>query len=197
MDHDDDAKPPVNGGSEVVPIPDAFAPLAKATAPVSPEMIVTGMEHLKERIPEFTQHTTAQKRSKLRAAHLHPEVIHAGIQAAARWDRTRAVLGRGEEELRREEEDIRHWDEAIRSFSVVLDGMIAANLTRKHRLGTDILTLYNLLAYIAPHSDPEAIHIRPYFEEMQRMYKKHAKVPKRKRKSDPERGAGDEQPPEE
>ncbi len=45
-------------------------------------------------------------------------------------------------ELREEQEEIRRWDAVIVEMRAVLDGIEAANLKRKHRLGTAILQIY-------------------------------------------------------
>ncbi len=163
-----------------MPVPDVFAPVTKAPAPVPPEMIVTGMQHLQERIPGFVQLSVKEKRSMARAAHLDPEFVRAGIHAASVWDQTPVVLRRSAEDLRQEEEDIRRWEDAIRSFSAILEGMVSANLTRKNHLGRDILTLYNILGTLMSHPSREASMLRPYYEEMKRIYKEFAKPKKKK-----------------
>lgn len=165
-----------------MPTPEVFSSITAASAPVTPEMIVAGMQHLERRIPGFTQLTVTEKRSMTRAAYLDPEFIRVGIEAISRWEGAPTVIGRTSDELRREEEDVHRWDEAIRAFQAALDGMIAGNLTRKHRLGEAILLAYSLLERIVARSDDEAVRLRPYHEEMKRLYQKFAKVPKRKKK---------------
>lgn len=174
MSERDDADLPDRGG-EIAPAPDVFA---------TPERIASGIEQLEKRIPEFVQLSVEQKRTKTRAAHLDPEFVRVGIEAAARFSRSAALLGRDAEELRRDEEDVRRWDEAIRSVSALLDGMVGANLTRRHRLGNDILRLYRILGILMSGSDPEVNALRPYYEEMKRLYQRFAKVPKRRTKAE-------------
>lgn len=155
-----------------------------ARAVATPERIASGMEQLEKRIPGFIQLSLQEKRSKTRAAYLDPEFVRVGVEAAARFSQTPALLGRDAEELRRDEEDIRRWDEAIRSVSALLEGMICANLTRRHRLGNDILRIYRLLGILMTGSDPEVNALRPHYEEMKRLYQRFAKVPKRKKKAE-------------
>ena len=180
----EDPKPPADAGSEIVPVPEVLAPVPAAPAPVPPEMIVSGMQQLQERIPGFVQLSLEERRSMTRTAHLDPEFIKAGIHAATMWQKTKAVLGRSAEELRAEEEDIRRWDDAIRSFTAILQGMTSANLSRRHHLGRDILRLYRMLGILMMRPSPETSLLRPYYEEMQRLYKEFSK-PKKKKKGGP------------
>jgi hypothetical protein len=182
LDHED-PKPPADAGREVVSAPDVLAPVAAAPAPVPPEMIVSGMQQLQERIPGFVQLSLKQKRSMTRTAYLDPKFIRAGIHAATVWDLTPVMLKRSADDLKADEEDIRRWEDAIRSFSAILEGMIAANLTRKHRLGRDILKLYELLGIFIAGPGREASLLRPYYEEMQRLYKEFSKPKKQKKKA--------------
>ena len=75
--------------------------------------------------------------------------------------------------MRQDEDDTRRWDDAIRSFSAILQGMQSANLKRKHRLGQDALLLYRLLGSLLRDASPEDNHLRPYYEEMKRLYRKN------------------------
>lgn len=167
-----------------VPVPEMLAPVTTSPAMVAPEMIVTGMHSLQERIPGFVQLDIKEKRSMARAAHLDPEFVRVGIHAACLWDNAPVVLGRTGEDMRDEEEEIRRWDDAIRSFSAILEGMAAANLKRKNHLGRDILKLYNILGVLVSHPNRPETMLRPYYEEMQRLYKEFAKPKKKKQQKE-------------
>ena len=183
MSEKEDSNASADAGGEIVPVPDVLAPVAVAPAPVPPEMIVSGMQQLQERIPGFVQLSLKERRSMVRTAHLDPEFIKAGIHAAAMWDKTPVMLHRTAEEMREAEEDIRRWDDAIRSFTAILQGMTSANLTRKHRLGHDILRLYEILGILMTRPGREEALLRPYYEEMQRLYKEFAKPKQKKKKA--------------
>jgi len=106
---------------------------------VEPEMLVNGLRYLQQRIPEFTQMTLQEKRSHARAGNLDPEFIESGLQAAAVWRDTKTMIERSAEDLRQEQEESRRWDEVVVEMRAITDGIEAANLKRKHRLGSAIL----------------------------------------------------------
>jgi hypothetical protein len=126
-----------------------------------------------------------EKRSYTRAASLDPEFLESGLHAAEVWPDTELVVKRSGEELRREDEEIRDWDKAIFEWRAILDGMEAANLKRKHRLGTAILQIYAMLGINFRHGTPKHPFMRPYYENMRRAYLRTLGSRKRKKKEEP------------
>jgi hypothetical protein len=155
--------------------------------PVGPEMLVQGLRYLQERIPEFTQLSVKEKRSHARAANLDPEFLEGGLQTAAAWRWTKHFVKRSGEELRQEDNVSRRWDEAISAWRAILDGLEAANLKRKHRLGKAILLIYAILGRYMRGNHPEEAYMRPYYENMKRAYLRTQKFSKRTKtkKEDP------------
>lgn len=146
--------------SDVIAVSDAAPP-----ALVEPETLVQALRYLQQRIPEFLHLSLREQQSMTRAAHLDPEVIENGIQAADAWQVTEAVIGRSAEELRRDSDDARRWDEVERELLALAKGIADANLKRKHRLGRDILLLYSALGITTGYG-----YMRPYYENMKRAY---------------------------
>ena len=140
---------------------DLLAPL-QTTPPslAEPEMLVKGLRYLQERIPEFTQLSVREKRSHARAANLDPEFVENGLHAARVWRQTKMMVKRTGEELGEEQEEIRRWDEVIREMRALTDGIEAANVKRKHRLGTAILHIYRMLGIYLDRSVPEEAYMR-------------------------------------
>jgi hypothetical protein len=160
--------------------------LADMTPPlVEPEMLVRGLRLLQERIPEFTQLSVKEKRSRARAANLDPEFIESGLHAAAAWHWTKHFAKRTGEELRQEDDVSRRWDEAIAAWRAILDGLEAANLQRKHRLGRAILLIYRILGIYMRGNRPEEAYMRPYYANMKRAYLRTQRFRKRTKKADP------------
>jgi hypothetical protein len=166
---------------------DILAPVQAAPLSLAePEMLVEGLRYLQQRIPEFTYLTVQEKRSHARAANLDPEFIENGLHAAGVWRRTKQIAGRSSEELRQEDEDIRRWDKVIVEMRAALDGIEAANLKRKHRLGQAILRIYRILSIFFRRDRPgEDAYMRPYYENMKRAYLKTQQFRKRKKKEEP------------
>lgn len=190
-DHDDEDPEPVT--AVVVEPPNMLAPVEKTGPPalVDHETLVTGFRHLQQRIAGFTQLSLDEQRSMTRAAYLDPEFVTAGIHAAGVWERSEALIKRPVEALRQDEADIRRGDELEREVLALAKGIHAANLKRKHRLGQDILTIYKMLGLnLQGSGTPGSAHMRPYFEEMQRLYKRNIQKKPRKpkaKKPDPEK----------
>jgi hypothetical protein len=109
----------------------------------------------------------------LRVAYLDPEFLEVGIQTASRWEDTATVVGRSSDQLRRESDEIREWDEVERQLTAVLKGIAAANLKRKHRLGSAILKIYNILGLTIHMAHNR--HLRPYFDDLKRAYLRRRK----------------------
>lgn len=145
---------------------------AAPPAVAEPEMLVEGLRQLQQRIPGFTQLSVLEKRSRARAANLDAEFIESGLHAAGVWRDTQLIAKRSGEELRQEQEEIRRWEEVIVELRAILDGIEAANLKRKHRLGTAILQIYRILGIYFRRSRPEDAYMRPYYENMRRAYQR-------------------------
>lgn len=191
----DDPKTTTPSAVTVKPVGTVATPVAESdllavsptNAPVlaEPEMLVEGLRYLQRRIPEFTHLSWQEKRTHARAASLDPEFVESGIQAAAVWRDTKMVVGRGGEELQQEQEEIRHWEKVIVEMRALLDGIEAANLKRKHRLGSAILQIYRMVGIYLRGSDPGDIPMRPYYENMQRAYRRTKQFRKRRKKDEP------------
>lgn len=159
---------------------------------VESEMLVKGLRYLQERIPGFTQLTVREKRSHARAANLDPEFVENGLHAARVWRDTKLIVKRSGEDLREEHEEIARWDEVIRELRALTDGVEAANVKRKHHLGTAILQIYRILGAYLDGSRPEDAYMRPYYENMKRAYLRTQQFRRRKTKEEPA-----EEPPKE
>lgn len=151
-------------------------------------MLVGGFRYLQRRIPGFTHLSWQEKRSHARAANLDPEFIEHGLQAASVWRHTKMYAKRDGEELRQEQEEIRRWDQVIVEMRAITDGIEAANLKRKHRLGSALLQIYKMLAINLRGGGGEDAYMRPYYENMKRAYLRTRQFRKRGKKKEPAGG---------
>ena len=186
---DDDPKSPsppeVQVAAESGPGEDLLLVEKSAVATVvRADTLSLGLRYLQQRIPGFTHLSVRETRTMSRGAHRNREIVDAGIQMAAVWESTALLLGRSAEDLREEADQTREWDETIRDARALLDGMEAANLSRKHRLGSDILKLYSVIGGLLRHPGPETAYVAPYYEQMRSLYLKRLK--KRKKGEPPD-----------
>jgi len=186
--NNDDQKPPAPAEVTIVPAEtpveatDILAPIhSSPPALTRPETLVQGLRYLRQRIPGFTQLSVREKRSRVRAANLDPEFIQHGLQAASAWSHTKLYVRRSGEELQQEQEEIREWDQAIIEMRALTDGMEAANLKRKHHLGSAILMIYGILGRFLNKGVPTDEYMRPYYENMRRAYLRTQNFSKKKK----------------
>ena len=174
---------PTNDVPELSPDSLVVAGDATPLALANPVALIQGLRFLQQRIPGFTQLSVAEERSLIRVASLDADFIEAGIRAGSAWSETKGIIGRSGEELRYGADEIRQWDEAESELRVVLKGMSAANRKRRHRLGTDILSLYMILGETI-HMESRR-HLRPHYEEMKRAYQNRKR--KRRKADEPDK----------
>lgn len=148
---------------------DTLAPVAR------PEALVQGFRLLRERIPGYHVLSREEERSILRTAYLDPELTQSGLTAAEVWSGAtdRRFAGMTAEEMQALDAEIREWDDVERDLRVLLAGITGANRQRKHRLGKAILSVYKFLGIELADPRGGNTHLRPYFETMQRAYRKN------------------------
>lgn len=163
--------------------PNVLAPIDKygPPAPVDTETLVEGFRYLQQRIPRFTQLSVKEQRSMTRAAYLDPEFVAAGVHVAMIWDHAEALIRRPRAALQQDAENIPRGNVLAREVAALFSGIRAINLKRKHRLGRDILLIYKFLGSLLQDRMPEHAYLRPYYEEMQRLYHKNLTRKPRKR----------------
>lgn len=144
----------------------ALAALDAAVA--DPQMLVDALMYVQERIPGFVVLPVRERRSMGNAAHLDPEFLETGLQAATAFRGLKQMMGRSGEELREDQDEIRRWDEVERHLRAITKGIADANLRRKHGLGEIILAFYGILRALT--ADPAYSYLRPFYEEMQKIY---------------------------
>jgi hypothetical protein len=155
------------------PRPDAVITAAEP-AVVTAEMLVLGLQQLHSRVPGFVHLTPREARSMSRAANLDEDFANAGIHAASLWADLKGMTRYTAEELREMADEARRWDEVERELRIALKGITHANIVRRHRFGQAILFVYTALARLT--TLPEYFHLRPYYEEMKRLYLRATKA---------------------
>ena len=190
--HDDDPQSPAVPevklatveNDEVVPISGNLLSVDGAVTPrlVTPGMLVQGLRHLQQRIPDFVQLSLQEQRSMIRAAFLDPEFVEKGVHAAGVWHHTKIITGRTGEELRQELDKTHEWDEVERELLALAKGISHMNLQMKHRLGEAILEIYSVLGiHLDRRPNPSHTYMRPYYDDMKRAYLRVARKKSRKR----------------
>ncbi|HXH37470.1 MAG TPA: hypothetical protein VNN08_02480 [Thermoanaerobaculia bacterium] len=116
-----------------------------ASVPSDPVELVQELRRFRERIPNYGQLTVQQAQSMTRVANLPPEFVNAGLVAAKGYDKTETLTGMTGEELWQLREADGPWTMLEDELVVLLRGVHAANLKRRHTIGQAVLQLYTVL----------------------------------------------------
>jgi hypothetical protein len=142
----------------------------------TPETIIEQLRELRTHIPEYTQLATADAQSLRRAAQVDPEFVQASIHAVTESDGVGNILGRTPADLRQETFDAARWTSVEDELRAMLNGVAAANLVRRHRIGLTALQIYNICRQLVRQKEHSAL--LPHVQAMKRLNKfgkKHAK----------------------
>jgi hypothetical protein len=145
---------------------------------LAPEAIVEQLRTLRSQIPEYVQLPTADAQSLRRAANVDANFVQASINAVTESARVAAVLGRSAADLRQETVDADRWTTVEDELRAMLNGVAAANLVRRHRIGLTALQTYNICRQLVRQKEHSAL--LPHVQGMKRLNKfgkKHAKTP--------------------
>ncbi|HYI09372.1 MAG TPA: hypothetical protein VEK57_09910 [Thermoanaerobaculia bacterium] len=149
-----------------------------------PRVILEIVRALKARIPDYTHMTPAQTITLRRAASLDREWIIHAIATAGASEAVQMFIGKRPPELLDELSADGLWVSVEQELSSVLDGVIAAKVVRRHRLGLIALQIYGISRQLIRQKEHEALI--PYVEKLQQSNKLG------KRKKVKEEGAANE-----
>lgn len=170
---------------------DGVEDLVRRPEELDPVVLTEAIRYLQQRLPGAVALTARERQAMGRVANLDPELIDHGLSLGAVWEDMKLLLGASAEEVRGEQDAGRDWEELERTTEAFLEMLRAANLKRRHRIGTIVLDIYSLVGHRL-HGDVSARdqHLAPYYERMKSIFLRLRK--KKSRKT-----AKDEEPPEE
>jgi hypothetical protein len=135
--------------------------------PVKPEAMVEQLRALRQQVPSYSQLTAAETKSLRMAAGADPAFVHASINAIGASTGVEAAIGLTSEALRVEADEAVRWTAVEDELRATLKGVAAANLTRRHRLGTIALQAYGISRMLVRR--PENADLLPHLAEMKRL----------------------------
>jgi hypothetical protein len=135
--------------------------------PIDPAELVEELRRLRARIPKFEQLTTRQTRSLTRVAHLNAEFVQAGLNTGGADPRLPKVAGAPIEDLWQQRDDAGRWTAVEEELTSMLRGVSAANLRRRHSVGTAVLRIYAVVRQLV--REKEGQHLLPHLAEMKRV----------------------------
>ena len=175
----DDDRPSSNPPEvQLTTIDDADVPeLIALPVTVHTAALIRVCQLIEQRIPGYTHLTLSERRSMARAGNLDPEFIAEGVAAAlAAGDQApKLTAGMTAEECQELAEQIRSDEELERAYRVLIEGIAATNLKRRHRLGRAMLHLYAQLGVMLQDIHGRWRHLQPYHDRMKRASRKNRK----------------------
>lgn len=138
-----------------------------ATSALTADELIAQVRALRARIPDFTQLSTAEMRSRVPVASLHPDFVVGSIQITGASDKLQQATGQDPAALLRDASDDVEWSVAEEELRGLFQGIVSMNLTRRHRLGRAALVAYSLGRQLVRL--PENADLIPHVEKLQRL----------------------------
>jgi hypothetical protein len=129
---------------------------AAATAeiqPITPEELIETVRALRLRIPDFGQMSVVDARAVRTSASLYAPFKEAAIAAVGASEPVTAAVGLSAEELHKLNDEAGRWSAAEDELKALTQGVAAANLRRRHRVGLAALQAYSITRQLVRHAD--------------------------------------------
>jgi hypothetical protein len=117
---------------------------ADGTVPFTPEQIVEQLRMLRQHVPDFGPLTVPDARSLRRTAHVNAELVQAAINTLGASKFISSAIGNNADEVLAERVDVGRWSAVEDELRAILQGVSAANLSRRHRIGLITLQTYSI-----------------------------------------------------
>jgi hypothetical protein len=134
---------------------------------ITPEELVETLRALRQRIPWYVQLPIADAKSVRAVANLDPQFKLSAINAVGASQLVTQAVGLTADELRQMNDDADRWSAAADELRAMLQGVIAAILTRRHRVGLASLQTYKITGQLVRHEDHA--DLLPHLHEMKRL----------------------------
>jgi hypothetical protein len=117
---------------------------ADEPAAVGPEVLVEQLRGMRQFIPDYTQLRVSDARVIRASAFVDPRFVEAAITAISACHCLRGALDQTAAGLNGEVADAARWAVVEEELRAMLQGVVAANLVRRHRVGLATLQTYSI-----------------------------------------------------
>ena len=112
---------------------------------LTPEQVIEQLHALREQIPEFVRLPNSRELQKLRSAtRVTVELTREAVNAVGTVEVVRDFVGSTPEELRQAEDESSRWTSVENELRLVLRGVTAANVVRRHRIACTVQRAYTI-----------------------------------------------------
>jgi len=143
------------------------AAVTEAPAPLEPEELVEQLRAFRQRIPEYGPLPTPQRRALKAVARADAAFVQSAINTIGSSDAVSQAVGVSAEELRRQSEVAMRWSAVEDELRTLLQGVTAANLTRRHGIALSALQAYHIGRQLVRKQ--ENADLLPQVAEMKRL----------------------------
>jgi hypothetical protein len=140
---------------------------AEEPAAVEPEALIEQLRNMRQFIPDYTQLRIPEARSIRSAAFVDPRFVQAAISAISACHCLRGALDQTSADLNTEVAEAARWAALEEELKAMLQGVVAANLVRRARVGMATLQTYSISRQLVRqegHTD-----LLPHVAEMKRL----------------------------
>jgi hypothetical protein len=123
------------------------------TKALTPDETLELIRSIEGRIPGYTQLTDKEAQRLRRAAFVNPNFIVNILLLIDASSSLARALDRTSDDVRREDSEADAWDAVATKLLGLYQGVVAANLVRRHRVGLFTLQAYNIARQLARRTD--------------------------------------------
>ncbi len=134
------------------------------TTPLTPEQIVEQLRLLSLHVPDFGPLPIPSARALRTTANLDPEFVYASIDTIGASQQVASAVDGNPKALGAESTDVARWSTVETALKVMFEGVAAANLARRHRLGLTALQVYGIARQLVRKK--EHADLLPHVERM-------------------------------
>ncbi|HEX6095440.1 MAG TPA: hypothetical protein VF432_03870 [Thermoanaerobaculia bacterium] len=139
---------------------------ADGTTPLTPEQIVEHLRMLRGHVPDFGPLPTPSAMALRTTARIPAEFVLASINTVGAAKPIASAIQSDAPALLTEREDVDRWSAVEDELRTMLNGVAAANLARRHRIGLAALQTYSIARQLVRKK--EHADLLPHVENMRR-----------------------------
>jgi hypothetical protein len=141
---------------------------------LTPEQFIEQLHALREQIPEFVRLPNSRELAKLRSAtRVTTDLTLEAVNAVGTVEVVRDFVGSTPEELRQAQDESSRWTSAENELRLVLRGVSAANVIRRHRIARAVQQAYTISRTLAGRE--QFSDLVPHVETMTRIKRRRTK----------------------
>src|SRR5258708_39301022 len=134
---------------------------------LTPDAVLAQLVALRQQIPDFTQSQIPDAQLLRPAANGRREVVRSVIDTVRNSEKVQIAIGRTPDDLQQEALESDQWSSVEAELRALLKGVSAANLLRRHKVGTSALQTYTISRQLVRGQNPE-VNLIPRIADMRR-----------------------------